>query len=135
LDVNILSDIQALSLTVEEFNFKRHGLKNENKPQISFKAVSFVNTDNNELYKVNVTAIIKKELEYDLDVTISGVFGFADTMQNDGMRDSFINENAVAILVPFLRSQVALLTAQPDMDCISIPVINVRKWLTADEEN
>jgi len=36
-----------------------------------------------------------------------------------------INKNAVAILMPYVRSQLSLITAQPGMECIVMPPINV----------
>lgn len=34
-----------------------------------------------------------------------------------------------AILMPYLRSEVSLLTAQPETDCVVLPVFNINKML------
>ena len=40
---------------------------------------------------------------------------------------SIINTNTVAIMFPFIRSQVTLLTSQPGMIPIILPAINTQK--------
>lgn len=42
-------------------------------------------------------------------------------------------DNAVAIMFPYLRSQITLLTAQPDIMPIVLPSINVKKLLEEQE--
>ncbi len=40
-----------------------------------------------------------------------------------------INKNAVAILMPYLRSEVSLLTAKPETECVVLPPFNINKML------
>lgn len=45
-----------------------------------------------------------------------------------GMESDIINTNTVAIMFPFIRSQVTLLTSQPGMTPIVLPPINTSKF-------
>ena len=44
-------------------------------------------------------------------------------------KDIIITKNTVAILFPYLRSQVTLMTAQPDIEPVVIPAININALL------
>ena len=47
----------------------------------------------------------------------------------DKIVQDLINKNAVAILMPYLRSELTLLTAQPDTDSVVLPPFNINKML------
>ncbi len=40
-----------------------------------------------------------------------------------------VTKNAIAILMPYLRSEVSLLTAQPGIECVVLPAFNINKIL------
>lgn len=40
-----------------------------------------------------------------------------------------ITKNTVAILMPYLRSELTLLTAQPEMESVVFPPFNINKML------
>lgn len=42
--------------------------------------------------------------------------------------EAIINTNTIAIMFPFIRSQVTLLTSQPGMAPIVLPPINTQKF-------
>ena len=75
---------------------------------------------------------VKKE-EYELQVSLTGFFRIdqAEGPQSQ-MVESLINKNAVAILMPYLRSEVTLLTAQPETDSVVLPAFNINKMLDED---
>ena len=51
-----------------------------------------------------------------------------DELENQ-MVDALIEKNTVAILMPYLRSELTLLTAQPDTDSVVLPPFNINKML------
>lgn len=40
-----------------------------------------------------------------------------------------MSKNAVAILMPYLRSELTLLTAQPDTESVVLPPFNINKMM------
>jgi len=46
-----------------------------------------------------------------------------------GSKECLLNSNAVAVLIPYLRSELSLLTAQPNTECVVLPPFNVNKML------
>ena len=74
-----------------------------------------------------------KEKEYVLEIALSGYFSFDDSEDLDAeMRNTLINQNAVAILMPYMRSQVSLLTAQPGVECVVLLPFNIVNMMKND---
>ena len=42
---------------------------------------------------------------------------------------NLMSKNAVAILMPYLRSELTLLTAQPDTESVVLPPFNINKMM------
>ena len=59
-----------------------------------------------------------------IDIIICGVFTCTD--ENLERRNTLLTQNTLAILFPYLRSEVSLVTAQPDMIPIVLPPINIK---------
>lgn len=85
-----------------------------------------------ERYKVSLTWKIEADDEsLKLQVTVSGIFNTQDVSED--VQEVILNKNTVAILFPFLRSQITLLTAQPDLNPIVLPAININALLESME--
>lgn len=85
---------------------------------------------NEEIYRVTLDLKGNKEKEYTLEIVVSGYFSFDSTeelLEED--KEMLINKNAVAILMPYLRSEVSLITAQPEVDCVVLPPFSINKMM------
>ena len=53
------------------------------------------------------------------------------------MEDSniLIQQNAIAIVFPYIRSQISLLTAQPEVDPVILPPMNIAQMVKESIEN
>ena len=72
----------------------------------------------------------EKKEEYNLIISLSGFFKVEkEDSVNDEMVQNLINKNAVAIMMPYLRSELTLLTAQPDTDSVVLPPFNINAML------
>ena len=67
-----------------------------------------------------------------LDVTICGVFACSD--EPLARRDELLKKNTLAILFPYLRSQVSLVTTQPGLAPIVLPPVNIESVCSSSEE-
>ena len=82
----------------------------ENEKEIIFD----VNIENEEgKLKVNLTAI--------------GIFAVTDDLPSDINKEEIFKYNAVAMMFPFIRSQVALITNQPGLRSVMLQPINIYK--------
>lgn len=64
----------------------------------------------------------------DLNVRVVASANFSMESENETLVKSIMEANTVAIMFPFIRSQVSLLTTQPGMVPIVLPPINTAKF-------
>lgn len=132
----ILSDLVLQSMLFDEIKFNRIGLKNDNDPQFTFEYSINENKKENEEYVVIMGIICKKQNEYEFTVKLRGYFTFdSDSNLDKRDKDILIKKNTASILMPYIRSQVSLLTAQPNVDCIVLPPLNISKIIDNLEES
>ena len=75
-------------------------------------------------YNVILTTTIEKD---DMNIELVAEAQFLYESEDYSREESIININTVAIMFPFIRSQVTLLTSQPGMVPIILPPINTQK--------
>lgn len=63
----------------------------------------------------------------DVNLTVITCAEFIFEAENEETEEIIIGQNTVAIMFPFIRSQVSLLTTQPGMTPIVLPPINTTK--------
>lgn len=118
---NVKSALALKSIGFEEIHFIRRKIEDkENRLYISVDGPEI----NGEQFTVTVQAQILGEGEYQLDTSLRAVFSI-----EGGLRDenAFMLTNAVAIMFPYLRSEITLLTSQPGMRPVVLPPINVQE--------
>ena len=64
--------------------------------------------------------------ENDIGARASGYFTLNDAANYDFLT---LRQNAVAIVFPYLRSQISLLTAQPEVKPVIIPPMNIAQMV------
>lgn len=65
----------------------------------------------------------EKDMPFSIDVEIEGVFRLDNWEHPD--RNTIIQSNAIAILFPYLRSVVSMITANANIPPYVIPVMNI----------
>ena len=121
---NIKSELRMKNLffpkcsITRESNIKNEELQIDIKREIEEKSKSE--------YCVTVKLHIDKESK-DLDVYIEAKADFLIENDDIDFVKGIINTNTVAIMFPFIRSQVSLITTQPNMNPIILPPINTTK--------
>ena len=119
------SVLKLKSLYFESINFVSTG--NAVDPKVSPKTTltkAISEKLDNSGFVTKLSCQIKFDNAYSLDVTLIGDFLVSGGL-NDG--NTFYKENSIAIIFPYLRSQITLLTAQPGMSPLVMPVININK--------
>ena len=77
-------------------------------------------------YRVSLRATVEKEDEYEAVVQISG---FCEVDEHSNEKDTLLEQNSVAILFAYVRSELTLITAQPETDPIVLPVVNIASMM------
>ena len=123
-DFNSVLTLQKM--VFDKIEFERIGFKNTK--ELKFELQVQIGSDENNTYKVTLVLKGTKQDEYNIVISLSGFFE-VESQENleSKMIQDLINKNAVAILMPYLRSELTLLTAQPDTDSVVLTPFNINK--------
>ena len=115
-------------MVFDKIEFERKGFKNENDLEFGLQAQVGMSQDG--IYKVTLAFKGNKPEEYDIHISLTGFFMIENKEQlEEKMVNDLLSKNTVAILMPYLRSEVTLLTAQPDTESVVLPPFNINKML------
>ena len=119
----IVSDVLKMkNLYFQSIDFKATGKQadNEGCADVSFKEVHDIkeNTIDIKLY-----CEVKIDGVFVLKICLRGAF------EVDNMDSSRVLPNAIAIMFPYLRSQVSLMSAQPNIPTLSLKPVNINALL------
>lgn len=107
-------------LIFDEISFKREGFQNQNETKVKF-GFHFQDEDDGG-FITSIRVIGKKQGEYSFVVRASGYFRAEGSNTN---HDALMEQNASAIIFPYIRSQISLLTAQPETEPYVLPPMNI----------
>lgn len=112
------------NLYFEKIDFKR---PSEMPKKFSFDCDStYRKTDETE-FEVKLTCNIFAEDQLVLDIVLVGIF---DNKGSDPEVTEEINEeNTVAIMFPYLRAEISLITAQPNFPTLNLPPMNINAMM------
>lgn len=116
------------ALVFDEIVFKRLGMHSENELEVSFSVSIGTNISDSDVKKVSVKVMGEKKEEYTFEIQASGFFVYEGNAS-----DSIVRQNAVAIVMPYIRSEISLLTAQPGVEPIVLPPFNIIEMLNESE--
>ena len=108
-EITYSRDLNAAVIPEYEMNFTRQVSAHEDQKHFRVSLTANVWTKDADTIKVKVTIV--------------GVF-FCDC-EDEWIKSELINKNSLSILFPYLRSQISLVTTQPDMPPITIQPINI----------
>lgn len=130
---NIKSVLTLQNLVFDTIQFNRKGFKRDNELKFRFQVQIGKSNENN--YKVTLILTGDKQGEYDILISLSGFFKIeGQNNLEDKVSQDLINKNAVAIIMPYLRSELTLLTAQPGTESVVLPPFNINKILEQQQE-
>ncbi len=131
---DISSELLMNKLFFDKLKFTREGFKNDASVfELSLKCEIKKSTVD-ESYKIELSLFGKKANEYTLEILLVGLFTFrTDGQLDDNTKKTIIEKNTVAIMMPYMRSQVSLLTAQPEMDCVVLPAFNINQMIDSQK--
>ena len=119
------SFIQINPVVFDELSFKRLGIKTEDS-KIHLEINQTVKKNDESHYTLTIFVKATKEKEFIATVKIRGE---CSVNKNDPSKDILVQENAFSILFPYVRSELTLLTSQPETDPIVLPVMNVQAMM------
>ncbi|MBQ2983154.1 MAG: protein-export chaperone SecB [Lachnospiraceae bacterium] len=107
------------------YSFQRDSMVNDGEFDINL--TKNIQKIADHTYEVELVTIIEKE---DMKLEIVAKAEFIYEAEDYSREESLIETNTVAIMFPFIRSQVSLMTSQPGMTPIVLPAINAKKLIS-----
>lgn len=125
----IHSVLKLNNLVFDKIEFKRLGFQNDNEIKLNIQS-NISQKQGTDIYKINLVLNGSKTDEYSFEISLTGFFSIENSQDiTQELKADLVSKNAIAILMPYLRSEVSLLTAQPGMDCVVLPAFNINKML------
>lgn len=123
------SALKLNRLVFDKIEFKRQGFQNEKELILGIES-NISQRQDAEVYRITLILKGHKPDEYSFEVSLTGFFTIEDSEDiSEELKKDLVSKNAIAILMPYLRSEVSLLTAQPEMECVVLPPLNINKML------
>lgn len=116
-----VSALKINSIIVDKTIFIREGFspKSMAEEKISFA----VDREKHEVTtRILLSVKVEREKEFVAEVHMSA---FVQVDQDVPDRDILLTKNTVAILFPYVRSQMSLITSQPDTIPVMLPAMNI----------
>lgn len=119
-------------LIFDELHFERKGFQNQNVLQYRF-GFNFETHGSTGLI-AHILIEGNKQDEYTVLVRASGYFVLDESSEYDRL---ILRQNAAAIVFPYMRSQLSLLTAQPEVDPLILQPVNIAQLVkeTLEEDD
>jgi len=123
--------LDEIYFTHIEFSRTENLAINELKLQIN-KEICY--TDVNSV-KITLSAqIFAEDNSITVSVVMVGLFHVIQSDLPEDIKKQMVETNTIAIMFPYLRSQISLITTQPGMLPIIIPTININALVQENKE-
>lgn len=126
--------IQMLDLYFSKYSFSQERNKKiEEEYSTSFNINYAENNDDDSKIKVTIdTSVSDKGGELVLELQAVGIFNIEKENTEKSIYEHLVQVNTVAIMFPFIRSQISLLTTQPGIKPIMLPPINLNALIDSN---
>lgn len=128
-DESIASILKLNHVVFDEVSFNRLGFK-KSTSKANFGVGRNVEKISDGHYQVSLSARVVKAEEYEAVVSITG---YCEIDESAPHKDTILKENAVAILFPYIRAELTLITAQPETEPFVLPAVNIKAMLDEAE--
>lgn len=126
-----VSSLRMDHVMFDAISFDRHGFrKNKEDVKTKFRIDYGYEEVSENQYHITLVAEAKREDEYTAKVQLSA---YCTVNANEPHKQQLIEQNALAILFPYVRSEMTLLTSQPEVEPIVWPVMNINKLMKKTE--
>lgn len=123
MDINqIKSSLRMDNLYFKEYSFNRKNKIMDGEYKISIQ--KSIRKTGDHTYNIEMQTNVDKE---DMNLQLIAAAEFIYEAEDYSKEESIVNSNTVAIMFPFIRSQITLMTSQPGMVPIILPPIDTSK--------
>lgn len=127
------SMLRLHNLYFDEMSFHNTGIMKADVLSQSFPGMetsASISVTSNSEFTAKLAIKIENKDIYSLSCSLVGKFEVDGGLSEENVP---LRDNAIAILFPYLRSEITLLTSQPGMSPLVIPPINIKRLLESEE--
>jgi len=121
-----LSVLKLNQVLFDEVSFVRHGFPSAEEQKLDMQIGYELMKAEDGKYRVVLRVMVEREEEYTAKISVSA---FVEIDEKSEWKDTVLEKNAVAILFPYIRSELTLLTAQPGVKPVLLPALNINALL------
>ncbi|MBQ7820451.1 MAG: protein-export chaperone SecB [Bacteroidales bacterium] len=126
--------IQMLDLFFSKYSFAQERRDDNKEYNSSFTINYAINNDDDSKIKVIIdTSVTNNTGSISLELQTVGMFKIDKMDLEQNIYEHLVKVNTVAIIFPFIRSQISLLTTQPGMTPIMLPPMNLNALIDSQE--
>ena len=124
---SIVSQLKQNYIYIKEIAFKREKEIPENL-FAGFDADFRYESDN--IIHIELKGNVKSDNGTSLDVVVVGEYELVNYKDfSPAVAKSILEQNSVAILFPYLRAEITIVSSQPNMPSFNVPPININAFL------
>lgn len=124
--------LQLLDLYFSKYDFRMSREDNNSEYNTSFNVEYAINEHDSSIIKVTIdTSISNSTNSISLTLQTIAIFKIEKNDIEEASYEQIMKQNTVAIIFPFIRSQISLLTTQPGMPPIILPPMNIAALLNS----
>ena len=128
---NSQSVLHLKQVFFDHLKFVRTGFPHASQQDVKVKVGTAINKQSDNQYQVSLSVHADRPGEFQSHVQISALC----EIQDDDIRtETILKKNTVAILFPYVRSAFTLLTAQPGMEPVVLPALNINALIDELEQ-
>lgn len=130
---NGLSSLTLNHIVFDYIHFDRKNflVKDNNKNINTSVRVGMEETDSTS-YRVVLGVMVENSDEYTVEVQATAYISIDETLN---VPEKTIKKNVAAILFPYVRAQLTLVTSQPETEPIVLPAVNVSTIIDSIDED
>ena len=119
-------------LYIKKFEFTRDEIIGNTELSVRFIPKIEYGSESENSARITIEVSIydsRDEEKLALSITVVGLFTLhqTDDVNYETIKKSLFEKSAITIMFPYIRSTVSLLTTQPDLQPIILPVYNIHK--------
>lgn len=126
----VYSVLKIRHIVVDKMSFDRNGFRKDSD-NVSVDVGIAISKDDERLYRVALSIRAQKPDKYTANVQMSA---YCEIAEDEPLKEDLLKKNAVAILFPYIRAQLTLLTSQPETDSVVLPALNINKLIDQAEK-
>lgn len=128
--------IQMLDLYFSKYSFEQIRGDGNSEYNTSFKIEYAVNSMDETKVKVCIDTVASNENKsLNINLQTIGIFQVDKANLDKSTYERLVKANTVAIIFPFIRSQISLMTTQPGIVPIMLQPININALIDSEEDD